>query len=393
MVLPPKNGYNRTMLRPLVVDVETTGFGRYDKVVEIAAVTLDPATWEILDEYDTLINPERDVGPTGVHGICASMVEAAPTFAEILAAVAGRLRGSVLIAHNLAFDARMLRLEFERMGVAIDLGSGLCTYLATRKKLPFACEEHDIHLAQQHRALADARATAELARRLGLSNRAENATAARIGDVPQTTGHHTLRRGLADEGTSPMHRIVSRADYPDCQTGIRQYLDMLDWVLDDGVIDSSERSKIEWLARDLGISEESRMAAHRAYLDCIILAAERDGVISAAEHELIRRIAKELGVHDADIPEVSPVADVARIAPGCRVCLTGMANKARLQRIARHAGFRPVPRVTKKGCDMLVAADVATSSAKARNARKWGIPIVSADNFIELCDGDRLGQR
>ena len=59
---------------PVVVDVETTGFGRSDKIVEIAAITLDSATWETIGEYDTLINPERDVGPTGVHGITASMV-------------------------------------------------------------------------------------------------------------------------------------------------------------------------------------------------------------------------------------------------------------------------------------------------------------------------------
>ena len=118
---------------PVVVDVETTGFGRSDKIVEIAAITLDSATWETIDEYDTLINPERDVGPTGVHGITASMVEAAPTFSDAIAAIAARLQGAVLIAHNLAFDARMLLYEFERRGIAIDPGAGLCTYLATRK--------------------------------------------------------------------------------------------------------------------------------------------------------------------------------------------------------------------------------------------------------------------
>ncbi len=94
------------MPKPVVVDVETTGFGPNDRVVEIAAITLDPATWETVDEYDTLINPGRDVGPTGVHGITASMVEAAPTFSDIIAAIAGRLQGSLLIAHNLAFDSR-----------------------------------------------------------------------------------------------------------------------------------------------------------------------------------------------------------------------------------------------------------------------------------------------
>ena len=42
--------------------------GRHDRIVEIAALTLDPKTWEPVDEYDTLINPERDLGPVGMHG-------------------------------------------------------------------------------------------------------------------------------------------------------------------------------------------------------------------------------------------------------------------------------------------------------------------------------------
>ena len=202
----------------VVVDVETTGFGRSDRIVEIAAVTLDPATWDTIDEYDTLINPERDVGPTGVHGITAAMVEAAPTFTEVIAAVAGRLRGAVLIAHNLVFDERMLRQEFDRRGVGIDPGEGLCTYRATKKKLCLACDEFHIPLSQHHRALADARATAELARQLRFSDQARSARAASIGTVPLAQGHHTLRRGLADAGTSPMHRVVSCASYPDCDS-------------------------------------------------------------------------------------------------------------------------------------------------------------------------------
>ena len=58
----------------VVIDVETTGFGTNDRLVEIAAVTLDPDSLETVDEYDTLINPERDVGPTHVHGIQVAVV-------------------------------------------------------------------------------------------------------------------------------------------------------------------------------------------------------------------------------------------------------------------------------------------------------------------------------
>ena len=66
-----------------VVDVETTGFGRFDRIVEVAVVVMDQDDCRVLAEFDTLINPLRDVGPTEIHGITATMVEAAPTFGEI----------------------------------------------------------------------------------------------------------------------------------------------------------------------------------------------------------------------------------------------------------------------------------------------------------------------
>lgn len=49
----------------VVIDCETTGLGKYDRVLEVAAVTVNSDTLEVVDEYDTLINPQRDVGPFG----------------------------------------------------------------------------------------------------------------------------------------------------------------------------------------------------------------------------------------------------------------------------------------------------------------------------------------
>lgn len=375
---------------PVVIDVESTGFGKDDRIVEIALVTLDPRTWVTIDEYDTLINPQRDVGPTGIHRITASMVEAAPTFMEVIGAVADRVNDSVLVAHNLAFDARMLRHEFQRCGVAIDLGAGHCTLRETRQKLTKACEDREIPLSHEHCALADARATAELARGLRPSMRKRGSMAARIDAPPQRVAAHTLRRGLVDADAGRMHRIVSRAVYPDCDESVREYLDMLDWVLDDGIIDAAEQAEIRRLARDLWISDEQRADAHRDYLNCIISAALRDGIVSANEHELIARIAVQLEVDDVAIPEKTSMPSVATIQIGSRICFTGESTwtKDDLMEIAEDAGFVPVPSVTKKGCDVLVAADVATSSTKAKAARKWGIPILSAHDFVECykCD-------
>ena len=187
-----------------VFDCETTGGGRDDRIVEIAVVTLDPVTLEITDEYETLVNPERDIGLRRKHGITPSMLEAAPVFGEIAGSLAGRLHGGVLAAHNLQFDVRMLRREFERMDVAFHPGAGVCTYQATRKQLAVACGIFGIELEHQHRALDDARAAARL---LGaVLGPPLLAVAAAIGFVPRAQNPRTLRREDAPQPPVPRTR-------------------------------------------------------------------------------------------------------------------------------------------------------------------------------------------
>lgn len=51
-----------------VIDVETTGLSpwRHDRVVEIAIVVMSP-NGMIETEYETLVNPNRDIGPSSIH--------------------------------------------------------------------------------------------------------------------------------------------------------------------------------------------------------------------------------------------------------------------------------------------------------------------------------------
>lgn len=109
-----------------IVDLETTGFAGTDRIVEISIIrmTLDGT---IHEEFTTLVNPGRDVGPTHVHGITAEDVEEAPTFDEIADAVRHHLTGAIVVAHNLSFEDRFLRDEFARAGVDLPVGLGLCT--------------------------------------------------------------------------------------------------------------------------------------------------------------------------------------------------------------------------------------------------------------------------
>lgn len=384
--------------KPVVVDVETTGFGAHDRIVEIAVITLDPETWETEDEYDTLINPQRDVGPTGVHGVTAGMVELAPVFSEVLAPVSQRLRGAMLIAHNLPFDTRMMRYEFERQRVAVDFGKGLCTLSATREKLDRACEGRGIHLTSAHRALADARATAELARRLGFGDRRDPVKPVQVKAVPPDGKLRTHRRGLADAGTSPMHRVVCRSHYPHGDEGIAQYLDALDWVLDDGVIDRTERAAMDDLAMEWGISPARQRKAHREYLDCMVAAAKRDGFVSEAEHDILLQIATQLRVDTAAVPEPDTSNVALRPFPGMRICFTGQAvvggrqwRRPDLQALARENGWIPVQGVTRKNCDVLIAADTSSASGKAKKARAYGKPVVSVAEFVDW-DQPRTGR-
>src|SRR5687767_14378622 len=89
-----------------VVDLETTGISPhlYDRVMEVAVVRLRPATsdgWRIDDEFVTLVNPGRDVGPIAVHGLSASEVSSAPAFADVAGDIAAQLEGAVVAGHNL----------------------------------------------------------------------------------------------------------------------------------------------------------------------------------------------------------------------------------------------------------------------------------------------------
>ena len=92
---------------------------------------------------------------------------------------------------------------------------------------------------------------------------------ASLGYVPQPLNVRTLRRESSDDGISELARVVSHSHYPCADEALLQYLDALDWVLDDGYIDDQERAAIEALASTLGISDQQRNHAHRSYLSSI----------------------------------------------------------------------------------------------------------------------------
>jgi DNA polymerase III subunit epsilon len=157
-----------------VVDVETTGgsWGRGHRITEIAAVRMR-GDGTVVDEYRSLVNPERPIPPfiTALTNISWEMVCDAPRFAEVAGSIARVLSGAVFVAHNAAFDWGFVGAELERAGVPLT-GRTLCTVRLARKVVPELRSRSldslsyffNVPIEGRHRAYGDARATAELFR-------------------------------------------------------------------------------------------------------------------------------------------------------------------------------------------------------------------------------------
>lgn len=150
-----------------VLDLETTGLSPKSgaRIVEIGIVFLDDAG-VVQAEWETLVDPGVGPGPTHIHGITASMIAGAPSFAAVAGSLAAELSGRVLVAHNAKFDVGFLDAEFARVGLTW-AREPLCTLKVARRRqrplsLAACCESFGIVNHAAHRAIGDAQATAEL---------------------------------------------------------------------------------------------------------------------------------------------------------------------------------------------------------------------------------------
>ena len=155
----------------VVVDIETTGLSKnYHKITEIAAVLMDDG--EIKKEFQTLVNPEVRIPSfiTRLTGINDEMVKDAPKIDEALPKFLNILKENILVAHNATFDYGFLNQNSLKFCNGEILNQKICTRkLASRlvpdltsKRLSSLCNHFLISNVQAHRAMADAKATAEV---------------------------------------------------------------------------------------------------------------------------------------------------------------------------------------------------------------------------------------
>jgi DNA polymerase-3 subunit epsilon len=386
-----------------VIDVETTGLraSRHDRIIEIAVVHLDERG-RVQDEWCSLVNPDRDLGPQHIHGISAAEASRAPTFAQLAGQIAGLLRERTLVAHNLAFDALFLRAEFRHLGltVPVDAQHGLCTMQLAPHFLPSAgrslldCRRAaGMPAHRAHSARYDAHAAADLlAHYLTITGAPPpwlptvlHARSLSWPILPATAVTPVPRRS---PGVRDPHFLTRLADRLPRQQDSRAdaYLDLLDQALIDRHISATEADGLVTVAESLGLGRADVRCLHRRYLTGLAAIALADGVLTPEERHDLDRVATLLGLPATTVDRV--LSDAAstpagadrrfwQLRPGDLVVFTGTMAPAReqWQAEAEAAGLVVGDTVSKK-TRLLVAADPDSMSGKAEKARRYGIPVV-----------------
>lgn len=290
-------------------DCETTGFhpGAHHRIVELALVAVDGAgTREAV--WSTLLRPDRDLGPTDIHGIRGRDLVDAPSFEEVLGEVLDRLAGRIVVAHNARFDCAFLEHELARAGVAVAPLPALCTMelagllgvAGGRARLPDCCAALGIDHRDAHTAAGDAIACSALltAYLEVLAEKAIEELADLGCDAPRPRdiwprddrrGPCKQRGERSRERKEPtfLGKLVQEAEAPTGSDAMQvaPYLDILDRALEDRRLSPAEQDDLAATAKMLGLTASRVRALHADYVGTLIALAYRDGVVTDRERE------------------------------------------------------------------------------------------------------------
>ncbi|WP_280201944.1 AAA family ATPase [Nocardia cyriacigeorgica] len=299
----------------------------YDKPrpIEIALITEDGT------EISTLINPERDLEDARrTYGITATDVQLAPTLAVAWAALTSHLAGRTPVGVDVDRHLRYIDTELKRADRIVAMPIGL---------------EQDL---------------------IGLSQAELNRL-----DAPRAIDRARAIRDFARRRPSPPSGATA---FPSTELGTG-------YLLSRGGAASCFRAG----GRAPGKTDEQVLAEHL-----------RGAAAKVRPDEDTRALLRELEIHlghsllDTDAtPETHDIVTI--LVPGARICFTGTAiddtgtvwARSDLEALAEKCGLEPVKTVTRKKCEALIAAEIATQSGKGKQAVQFGKPIFTAQQFLE----------
>jgi len=157
----------------VVFDTETTGLNpaQGDEIIQIGAIRIINGRILYDETIDQLVDPQRSVPAESVaiHGIDPELLVGQPTIDKVLPAFHHFAEGSVLCAHNAAFDMKLLQLKEKQTGLSFDhpvldtlLLSSVVHPNLKGHSLEGIAQRLDIPIVGRHTALGDAIVTAEV---------------------------------------------------------------------------------------------------------------------------------------------------------------------------------------------------------------------------------------
>ena len=168
------------------IDIETTGFDmERQEIIEIGCVIVkqqDGIAGEIVDEFEIKIKPQRlseaDPEALAINGYNEASWMFALDLEQAMQMFAEKTKECIMVAHNIAFDYSFIAKAFAVTNVESKMFFAKMDTISyayaklqknpdvTRYSLGALCEHYGIENERAHTALADARATYELYKKL-----------------------------------------------------------------------------------------------------------------------------------------------------------------------------------------------------------------------------------
>jgi exodeoxyribonuclease X len=167
-----------------IIDTETTGLkASEDTLCEVALIRWLPPNYSgnlKKIEWSSLVNPGRQIqkNASDIHGITDDAVIGAPSVSEVRSTIHRLIPcDSLVLAHNMPFDSQFLQLDNRHLGCTLRLARHVWPQAPSFKNkllaewLGIAMPE-----ARLHRALNDAKLTAQIFHKILLSLVDKNGT-------------------------------------------------------------------------------------------------------------------------------------------------------------------------------------------------------------------------
>jgi DNA polymerase-3 subunit epsilon len=344
-----------------VIDIATTGFSPADgdRIVEIAIARVD-ARGGIHDEYATLVDPGRDVGPVFVHGISNSEVRGAPTFADIAGEILDLMDGAVVVMHDGAFVERFLQAEFARAGVQLPLTPALCSAWLARRTL--RTPDHTLRTLARHAgrttldttaALGAVRTVAALLPQMLAVHGQPVRYLCGLRPMPELDGDMPPKARVVEVRESTdgwMASLLARRRLPAAAAGdidAQRYLDAVTEALGGGRLLGGEAQTLVRLGASAGLGAAQVDALHGRLVEHLRAAALADTILTTGQIRQLRTAASALGL-PTSFDELRPTSPQDLVAARSMP----MAREVRLCTHCRRPGH------DRTGCPELASLSV-----------------------------------